>query len=89
MEQDEITTGDFQRSTRMPLDAVVRRDGQDGVFLVDEASSKARHVPVTVGVTDGRRAEILEPPLEGRVVVLGQHPIDDGTPLAVSAGGGG
>jgi RND family efflux transporter MFP subunit len=71
-------------ATVVPLDAVVRRDGRDGVFLVDEATSKARFTEVRVGVTDETRAEILEPPLAGLVVTLGQHLIEDGTPLAVT-----
>jgi len=71
-------------ATVVPLDAVVRRDGVDAVFLVDEAGKKARLVPVRVGVTDLFVAEILDPRLEGLVVTLGQHLIDDGTPLAVT-----
>jgi RND family efflux transporter MFP subunit len=69
-------------ATVVPIDAVVRRDGQDAVFLVEEG--KAKLVPVKVGVTGDRSAEILEPRIEGRVVTLGQHLIDDGTPLAVT-----
>jgi RND family efflux transporter MFP subunit len=76
-----------QEATVVPLDAVVRRDGRDGVFLVE--GGKARFVPVRVGVTDETRAEILEPAVEGQVVTLGQHLIDDGTPLAVSGDAGG
>jgi len=76
-------------ATVVPLDAVVRRDGREGVFLVDEATKQARLVPVKVGVTDERRAEILEPRLEGLVVTLGQHLIDDGSPLAVTVREGG
>jgi len=76
-------------ATVVPLDAVIRRDGRDAVFLVDEGAQKARLVPVRVGVTDETRAEILEPALEGRVVTLGQHLIDDGTPLAVTVREGG
>jgi RND family efflux transporter MFP subunit len=76
-------------ATVVPLDAVVRRDGTEGVFLVDEATKRARLVPVKVGVTDGRRAEILEPRISGLVVTLGQHLIDDGSPLAVTLREGG
>lgn len=71
-------------ATVVPLDAVVRRNGSDGVFLVDEAAKTARLVHVKVGVTDERRAEILEPRLDGLVVTLGQHLIDDGSAIAVS-----
>ncbi|HEX5136948.1 MAG TPA: efflux RND transporter periplasmic adaptor subunit [Planctomycetota bacterium] len=71
-------------ATVVPLDAVVRRDGVDGVFLVDESEKRARFVPVRVGVVGERRAEILEPPLEGLVVTVGQHLIDDGAPLAAT-----
>ncbi|MBN2490049.1 MAG: efflux RND transporter periplasmic adaptor subunit [Planctomycetes bacterium] len=73
----------------IPVDSVVRRDGKEGVFLADEAESCARFVPVRVGIVDGLRAEVLEPALAGRVVTLGQHLLENGTPLLVSEAGSG
>ncbi len=63
----------------VPSTALVRREERTGVFLVDPQARQARFVPVETGVTDGDRVEILAPPLSGRVVVLGQHLLSDGS----------
>jgi RND family efflux transporter MFP subunit len=76
----------------VPLPAVVRRNGGQGLFQVlrdDEGKAVARFVPVTVGVVDGDRAEVLEPAdLAGEVVVSGAHLLEDGTPLRLQAAEG-
>ncbi|NQU43414.1 hypothetical protein HQ520_09010 [bacterium] len=46
---------------------------------------KARFVPVKVGIVDPSDAEILEPPLEGMVVTLGQHLLEDGAAINLPA----
>jgi hypothetical protein len=48
---------------------------------VDTEAAKARFVPVTLGITDGDRVELLDPPLSGLVVTLGQHLLQDGSPI--------
>lgn len=61
-------------ATVIPASSIVRRNDSDGIFIVDDENMKALFVPVTVGIVSGDLAEILEPdPLEGQVVVLGQH----------------
>lgn len=67
----------------VPVEAVVSRNRQSGVFLVEEGDEGpvARFVPVRTGISEGSRVQILEPTLQGRVVTLGQHLLDDGTPL--------
>jgi len=64
-----------------PLAALVRRNGNQGVFLVEPKESRVRFVPVTVGITEGDRAELVSPELEGQVVTLGQHLLEDGSPV--------
>lgn len=66
-------------ATVVPVDGLVKRNGVDGIFLVDEGSTKARFVPVTLGIVYGPIAEVLKPPLEGMVVTLGRHLLEDGS----------
>lgn len=68
----------------LPIDSVVRRDGRDGVFLVEE--NRARFVPVELGIRDGDLIEVLSPSLTGRVVTLGQNQLTDGAPVQLGAG---
>jgi len=62
-----------------PVAALVQRNGNQGVFLVEPKESKVRFVPVEVGIAEDDRAEIVSPELEGQVVTLGQHLLEDGT----------
>ncbi len=68
----------------VPASAVVRRGGQSGVFLADVAARKARFVPSAVGVTTAQSAEMLSPAVEGQVVTLGQHLLEDGAEIILS-----
>lgn len=67
----------------VPTAALVRREGRQGVFLVDK-DLKARHVQVRVGIVEDKTAQILDPAdLTGNVVVLGQHLLEDGAAVRV------
>jgi len=65
-------------ATVVPVASLVKRDGKQGIFLVDLKSQNARFVPVTVGIVNGTEAEILKPPINGNVVTLGHHLLEDG-----------
>ena len=67
-----------ENATVIPQSAVVKRDGSQGVFVVDRQEKKARFIPVTLGIVSEARAEILKPELSGEVVTLGQHLLEDG-----------
>ncbi len=73
----------------VPLSALVRRNGEQGVFLIEENGQRARFVPVRVGLIHEGRAEILDPPLSGMVIILGHHLLEDGSPVILSEEGGG
>lgn len=74
-------------ATIVPMSAVVTRAGRQGVFLADIAAKKAVFLPVTVGIVEGERAEIVEPAqLAGYVVTLGHHLLEDGTPIILPGG---
>lgn len=71
----------IENATVVPISALVKREEQQGVFVADIGNMTARFTPVTVGVTSNGLAQILEPPLSGAVVTLGQHLLEDGATI--------
>lgn len=71
-------------ATVVPSSAVVRRNERSGVFLADTAALKARFAAVTLGVVGADTAEILSPELEGQVVTMGQHLLEDGSAIVLA-----
>lgn len=67
-----------ENATVVPVHAVTKRNGKSGVFLVDTQEMKAHFVPVTLGITSKGWAEVVDPPLSGPVVTLGQHLLQEG-----------
>ncbi len=68
----------------VPMPALIKRQSRDGVFLVDPEKKIARFIPVTVGITNDEWVEVVEPPLTGLVVTLGQHLLIDGSPIILT-----
>jgi RND family efflux transporter MFP subunit len=75
----QIEFAEHEQATVIPVVALCKRDGRQGVFLVDFEQAKVRFVPVTLGVVQGDRAQVINPPLAGSVVTLGQHLLSDGS----------
>ncbi len=66
----------------VPAEAVVRRDGQTGLFVVEASRDAARYVPVTLGIQSQTIVEVIDPALDGdTIVTLGQHLLEDGSPI--------
>ena len=78
-----IKFAEHHNVTVVPLTALVRRNGSRGVFLADMQEMKAHFIPLQVGITDGEWVEVLQPELEGMVVTLGQHLLEDGAAINV------
>jgi RND family efflux transporter MFP subunit len=70
-------------ATVVPLTALARREGIQGVFVADTAAKKVRFEPVRTGFTEGGMVEVVEPQLEGYVVTLGHHLLEDGGTIAL------
>lgn len=75
----QIQFDEHENVTVIPVAALVKRNGTQGVFLVDFQEQKARFVPVAVGIVNSVQAEVLNPPITGSVVTLGHHLLEDGT----------
>jgi len=66
------------------LSVLSKNNGQSRVFLADMKTLTVRLVPVTIGIVSGAMAEIVEPPLSGMVVSVGQHLLEDGSAITLS-----
>jgi multidrug efflux pump subunit AcrA (membrane-fusion protein) len=75
----EIEFGRHDAATVIPQNALVKRDSQQGVFLVDSQEMKVRFVPVTLGIVNANVVEVVRPSLSGVVVTLGNHLLEDGS----------
>jgi RND family efflux transporter MFP subunit len=67
----------------VPVTALVKRNKTVGVFLADLENKKATYIPVEVGITEDNRVEIIKPTLQGHVVTLGQHLLENGSAIMI------
>ncbi|KPJ72137.1 MAG: hypothetical protein AMS14_08405 [Planctomycetes bacterium DG_20] len=79
----ELQFAEREDTTLIPVAALAQRDGKQVVFVADLKAKKARQVPVTLGIVNGEKAEVLSPPLKGHVVTLGQHLLSDGADISL------
>jgi len=63
----------------VPTQALVTRDGSTGIFMISEGEAKARFIVVEPGIITPATTEILTPEIQGLVVSLGQHLLEDGS----------
>ncbi|NUM34880.1 MAG: efflux RND transporter periplasmic adaptor subunit [Candidatus Brocadiae bacterium] len=61
----------------VPLSSIVKRNGKEGVFLVNMEKEKVQFVPVSLGISQDNYVEIISPDIKGFVVSLGQHLLSD------------
>ncbi|MBN2514940.1 MAG: efflux RND transporter periplasmic adaptor subunit [Deltaproteobacteria bacterium] len=79
----EIEFARHADATVVPLNALTKQNGQQGIFLADTKAMRAKLIPVKVGIINGDMAEILEPAVSGMVVTVGQHLLEDGAAITV------
>jgi len=77
----EVVTAEREKTQIVPSPAVVSRNGESGIFIVDSKNRVARYVSVTVGIVTPQYTEIIDPTLSSLVITLGQHLLDDGSPI--------
>lgn len=79
----EVVTAEKDNTQLVPSTAVVERSGGSGLFVIPDGETVARYESVTIGIVNPDLTEILGPPLRGRVVTLGQHLLNDGSPITL------
>lgn len=67
----------------VPEQALTTRGDRTGVFLISEDGRSVIWREVQVGIREGERVQLLEKGLSGRVVILGQQLVDDGSPIII------
>ncbi len=61
----------------VPAASVITRNGKMSLFMVENGT--ARQVPIEVGIVEGDLTEIEHPVLKGKIVIMGQHLLTDGS----------
>jgi len=74
----QLEFGRLDDALVIPAAAIVERRGEKGVFLLDTQEPRVRFVPVRTGASESGLVQVVEPELQGRVVTLGQHLLQDG-----------
>ncbi len=75
------------QTTIVPEQALVRRDGRDGVFVLDPDRKSVVWREVIVGIRNAARVQVEGEGLGTHVVTLGQQLLDDGSAVSVQDGG--
>jgi RND family efflux transporter MFP subunit len=70
-----------EETLSIPAQALTRRKGSQGVFLVSDDAASVTWTPVTPGIREGERLEIRDTAISGDVVTLGQQLLDDGSAI--------
>lgn len=76
-----VITAEKDDAQIAPATAMVSRNGETGIFIVSPEYATAHFIPVKTGIVTLDQVEILSPPVKGMVVTLGQHLLDDGSPV--------
>jgi len=82
----QIEFAKHDNASVIPISALVKRKGNQGVFLADTQNMKAHFVPITPGIVNGQLAEVVRPSLSGLVVILGHHLLEDGSDIILPNG---
>lgn len=72
-------------ATHVPEQALTTRDGGNGVFVVAEDGKSVAWRKVDTGIREGGRVQVTGQGVAGRVVVLGQQLLEDGSPVVLPA----
>ncbi len=68
----------------VPNAAVITRNGVQGVYMIHNQKKIARFVAAEIGITAENKIEIISPTLEGLVVTLGQHLLQDSSAVILT-----
>lgn len=71
-------------ATIVPEQALVRRNGRDGVFVITDDGKSVSWREVEVGFRQGSRVQVTGDGLKTQVVTLGQQLLDDKSAVSVS-----
>lgn len=79
----ELVLDTLPSATMVPLDALVERNGETGVFVVNPSGDSVRWHTVQQGIRDGNNIQIFAEGVTGQVVTMGQQLIADGSKIVI------
>jgi len=74
----------IERAVIVPQQALTRREGRSGVFVVSAAGDAVAWHAAEPGILQDGRLQLQGVELDGRVVVLGQQLLDDGSAVRIT-----
>jgi RND family efflux transporter MFP subunit len=79
----EIEFDRHDNATVIPVDSLVKNNGQWNIFIADTETMQAKLVQVKPGIINENMVEIVEPAISGSVVTVGQHLLEDGSAISL------
>ena len=81
-----IVLSEHRDTQTIPPNAILTRNDQRGVFILDSADQTAEFVPVKTGLEDRTRVDILSPKFNDNdlIVTVGNHMLENGKKAEVS-----
>jgi len=77
----QIVLAEKESAQIVPSQAIVSRNGTNGIFMIQSGESIAHFMSVQIGISTPNKTEILTPQLDGLVITLGQHLLEDGSTI--------
>lgn len=71
-------------ATLIPESALVKRGGENGIFVLDQTGTSVHWKIVQPGIRQDHRLQLIDSNLDGKVVTLGQQLLEDGSRVVVS-----
>ncbi|MDX1529520.1 MAG: efflux RND transporter periplasmic adaptor subunit, partial [Gammaproteobacteria bacterium] len=81
----EVVLDRVTEATIVPEQALVRRDGRDGVFVLNADGKSVTWREVAVGIRNDGQVQVQGENLGAHVVTLGQQLLDDGSAVSVES----
>ncbi|MGZ0654998.1 efflux RND transporter periplasmic adaptor subunit [Coraliomargarita sp. W4R72] len=79
----KVVVRELEQAHIVPDGALVTRSDVRGIFKVGADGASAQWCPVEVGIREGDRVQVVGENLDGRVIVLGQQLVEDGSPISL------
>ena len=67
----------------VPNHAIIRKNGNVGIFVLEEEKMKAKYIDVTLGIITDKKSEIVEPEITNKVITVGQYQLKDGSEVVL------
>ncbi|NLB56707.1 MAG: efflux RND transporter periplasmic adaptor subunit [Lentisphaerae bacterium] len=82
----KIAFAEKANATAVPMAALSKREGVQGVFSVNRSGTVAEFVSVKTGISEDGWVEVESPEISGEVVTIGQHLLENNSKILIING---